>query len=239
MKIPEPHENRGLGLEGGLSSGRPLIVGTLHERSGLAVARRLSNDDRKVDLLEARLDCLAGISLPDAWNLPVIATARHPGEGGAGNLSLKARRAMLHEAVSWASALDIELRSARRMEEIVATAHQHGRTVIISHHDFVRTPSAASLRSLALRAMDAGADLFKLAAQVGTPSDLLTLAEFQTGPNPLPVVTMGMGSAGRFSRVVLAGMGAPLCYGWLGKPQVSGQWPALGLRSLLESVLPG
>jgi 3-dehydroquinate dehydratase-1 len=169
----------------------------------------------------------------------MIATARHPGEGGSGNLSLKVRRGMLEEAVSWASALDIELRSVSRMEEIIATAHQHGRTVILSHHDFVRTPPRSALHSLALKARDAGADLFKLAARLRDPSDLIRLAEFQAGSNPLPVVTMGMGPAGRFSRIMLAGMGAPLCYGWLGKPQVPGQWPALGLRSLLETVLPG
>jgi len=55
---------------------------------------------------------------------------------------------------------------------------------------------------------------------------------------PIPVTTMGMGPAGRFSRLVLSGFGAPLCYGWLGKPQVPGQWPALELAGLLAGMLP-
>ena len=68
--------------------------------------------------------------------------------------------------------------------------------------------------------------------------DLLRLIELQSGATRVPVTAMGMGPAGRFSRLVLSGFGAPLCYGWLGKPQVSGQWPALELAELLARVLP-
>jgi 3-dehydroquinate dehydratase-1 len=70
------------------------------------------------------------------------------------------------------------------------------------------------------------------------PRDLQRLIEFQSGARNLPVTAMGMGPAGRFSRIVLCGFGAPLCYGWLGNPQVSGQWPALELRGLLSGILP-
>jgi len=132
----------------------------------------------------------------------------------------------------------VELRSARFLAPVIAAAHQRGATVILSHHDFRTTPGLASLRSLAGRAADHGADLFKVAVTLGTPSDLSRLIEFQRSPTPIPVATMGMGPAGRFSRLVLAGFGAPLCYGWLGKPQVPGQWPALALRALFDQVLP-
>lgn len=145
---------------------------------------------------------------------------------------------MLQDAVSWSAAVDVELRSARALAPIIAEAHQHGRTVILSHHDFKATPSLKSLRSLAVKAAGSGADLFKVATFLRDRSDLMTLIEFQAGSSPVPVVAMGMGNAGRFSRMVLAGFGAPLCYGWLGKPQVPGQWPAEDLRSLLNGVLP-
>jgi 3-dehydroquinate dehydratase-1 len=121
---------------------------------------------------------------------------------------------------------------------VVAEAHQHGRTVILSHHDFGGTPTVNALRKLCSRSADAGADLFKVATMLRDGRDLQRLIEFQMGPAKIPMVTMGMGPAGRFSRLVLCGFGAPLCYGWLGKPQVPGQWPALQLRRLLDEVLP-
>ena len=229
-----------------LSLGRPLAVGTLHNAAGVKVLKTLNGKltactRRKIiplDLLEARLDSVSIGTLPTAWPLPVIATARHPEEGGKRNLSVKRRSSLLQEAIPWASALDIELRSAREMAPVIASAHQNGRTVILSHHDFVTTPTLANLKKLASRAADEGADIFKVATQLGNQSDLLRLIEFQMSEQKIPVTTMGMGVAGRFSRIVLCGFGAPLCYGWLGTPQVSGQWPALELAGLLAGVLP-
>jgi 3-dehydroquinate dehydratase-1 len=145
---------------------------------------------------------------------------------------------MLSGAIPWAAGIDVELRSAKSMAQVVAEAHQRGCTVILSHHDFVGTPSLGVLNRLAVRAASEGADLFKVATSLERPADLRKLIEFQTVASPVPVVAMGMGPAGRFSRVVLAGFGAPLCYGWLGSPQVPGQWPAAGLRVLLDEVLP-
>ena len=229
-----------------LSGNRPLVVGTLHEASGLQIlgklaagaARALPEFPDMPDILEARLDCLSPRRLPSYWPVPVIATARHPDEGGSGNLPQATRRLFLEEAMPWASALDIELRSARSLAPVVAQAHQHGRTVILSHHNFKSTPSLAVLRRLASRAVDQGADLFKVATFLRSPGDLRRLIELQLSSAGLPVAAMGMGPAGRFSRLVLSGFGAPLCYGWLGKPQVAGQWPALRLRELLDEALP-
>lgn len=227
------------GLHHLLSEGRPLVVGTLHEATGLrAIASGKAAATKGIDLLEARLDHLAGRKLPATWPLPVIATARHPSEGGAGGLASPVRRDLLAEALAWASAIDVELRSVRSLAPVIAQAHQCGATVILSHHDFTSTPGTAALRALARRAADQGADLLKVAVTLRDPSDLVRLIAFQEASSPIPVATMGMGPAGRFSRIVLSGFGSPLCYGWLGCPQVPGQWPAAALRDLFDQVLP-
>ncbi len=242
-----------MSLQSLLSLGRPLVIGTLHEPSGLeflsdfttakpkrrkALSERTADIPLPLDILEARLDSLPPRSLPASWPLPMIATARHPDEGGKGKLSITRRRALLEGALSWASALDIELRSSKELAPVIAAAHQHGRTVLLSHHDFESTPSQSVLRKLAVRAADQGADVFKVATFLESRSDLQRLIEFQMSDLPIPVTTMGMGPAGRFSRLVLSGFGAPLCYGWLGKPQVPGQWPAMELAGLLAGMLP-
>jgi len=222
-----------------LSKDRPLIVGTLHDATGLKWLKGAPKTTlRDLDLLEARLDSIGHLELPKKWPLPVIATARHPGEGGVGNLSLTKRRDLLASALPWAAAIDVELRSAKVLAPVIAEAHQAGSTVILSHHDFKGTPSLGVLKKLASRAASEGADVFKVATLLRDPKDLQRLIDLQLSSPGIPVVAMGMGGAGRFSRLVLSGFGSPLCYGWLGKPQVSGQWPALRLRSLFSEALP-
>jgi len=221
-----------------LSRGGALVVGTVHDRAGLRLVKFPYSRLRGIDVLEVRLDSVGEWNPPSGLSLPLIATARHPGEGGGGNLPVSERRRLLQESLPWASALDIELRSAHALADVVAQAHQLGRTLILSHHDFKATPSPAVLKNLADRAADQGADLFKVATFLRDPRDLQRLIGLQLSAAKVPVVAMGMGGAGRFSRIVLSGFGSPLCYGWLGRPQVPGQWPALRLRELLAEVMP-
>jgi 3-dehydroquinate dehydratase-1 len=47
---------------------------------------------------------------------------------------------------------------------------------------------------------------------------------------------MGMGQLGCASRLLFAKAGSVLNYGWLGAPQVAGQWGAREFRRLLELV---
>jgi 3-dehydroquinate dehydratase-1 len=49
---------------------------------------------------------------------------------------------------------------------------------------------------------------------------------------------MGMGPLGKVSRLVLAAAGSRLNYGYLDKPQVKGQWPALELVRRIGEVAP-
>jgi 3-dehydroquinate dehydratase I len=236
-----------LSLQPLLQKGNTLVVGTLHDCKGIGFMRKAVQKPslfKGVDLLEVRLDTLSSAQIPELVELialrhcPIIATARHPQEGGGGNLSQSSRAYLLESSLPWASALDIELRSVRGLSPMIARTHQLGKTLILSHHDFIGTPTLQSLKKLASRAADQGADLFKVATLLRDRRDLQRLIDLQLSQTAVPVVAMGMGAAGRFSRVVLAGFGTPLCYGWIGSPQVPGQWPALALREILNEVLP-
>jgi len=106
--------------------------------------------------------------------------------------------------------------------------------VILSYHDFEATPSLKKLRETIRKARDAGADIPKIATLLKTPSDAARLLEAFDGAGP--VALMGMGALGRASRLLLAQAGSALNYGWLHKPQVSGQWSAAELRRILDRL---
>jgi 3-dehydroquinate dehydratase-1 len=218
---------------------RPLVVATAHTLRGLTQAARLPRG--KVDLVEVRLDLLQRQEaqlerLMPALKVPVLLTARHPAEGGAQGTVAAQRRAMLERFLPAAAALDVELRSTRALRPVLEAAAS-GAVRIVSFHDFIRTPSLPTLRKVVRSAQAAGADVVKIATQLRSAADLATLLQLQAGSSG-PLATMGMGPLGRVSRLVLAAAGSRLNYGYLDRPQVPGQWPALELREMMRRVLP-
>lgn len=219
----------------------PAVVGTVHSSRSLAAAQKVRNSD--CDWLELRVDnffpdlqklrCLA-----PALPLPRIVTLRHRSEGGAVSaITARERRAAYLEFLPVAGLADIELRQCVQMKEVIRQAKQAGTGVVLSYHDFRRTPGLEKLRELARRAREAGADIFKVATLTASERDLAVLIEFLSDEKGrLPLSVMGMGSYGRISRLVLAKAGSCLNYGYLGTPNASGQWPAALLKARIAEL---
>lgn len=216
------------------------VVATVHTTGGLRQSARLG--PREVGFVEVRLDALSqGVhavesALPRIAP-PVLITARHGAEGGVGRLGVTRRRDLLGQFLLRADALDVELRSVAPMTGLLQEAHRRGITRVISFHDFRGTPNLGQLRAIVLRAIRAGADVVKIATHLRSAHDLSALLLLQSAAK-VPLATMGMGPLGKVSRLVLAAAGSRLNYGYLDKPQVNGQWPALELVRRLKEVMP-
>lgn len=216
------------------------LVATVHTPAGLRQARALAASE--FGFVEIRLDTLSGAEGDLAGAVsriraPLLFTARHQAEGGAGRLSAAKRRDLLEAFLPAARAVDVELRSAGAMAGLLENAHRQRITRVVSFHDFRGTPGLPRLREVVRRARRAGADIVKIATMLGGPRDLAVLLMLQ-GAAKVPLATMGMGPLGKVSRLVLAAAGSRLNYGYLDKPQVAGQWPARELALRLGEVLP-
>lgn len=221
-----------------LASGN--VVGTIHSPGALAAALKLR--PRAVDFLELRVDAFADAaecarlerSLPHL-RAPLLLTVRRPSEGGTGRLSLAQRRALFLRFLPHASLVDVELRCAEALDEVIAAARAQGARVILSHHDFHKTPSPERLRTLWRAARRAGADVFKVATMADKARDVSVLLDFLTARRTAPpaLAVMGMGAFGKVSRLMFAQAGSVLNYGFLDRPQVPGQWPAEQLKECL------
>lgn len=218
-----------------LASG-PLIVGTVHSKGSLRIAAKLVVSD--VDVLEFRIDALANElasaeRVMDATPLPILLTVRHPAEGGMNALDAKRRNELYRRFLPHAAFLDIELSSLPAFADIAAEAHSAGCAVVVSNHDFKKTPPTAQLIEREKRAFDAGADIFKLACHTEKVSEFTRLLEFTARPVKGLRSVMGMGRFGRASRLALAEVGSVLNYGYLHQPNAPGQWEARELRKLI------
>ena len=215
---------------------RPRIVGVIASRADLERAVRMR---RPPDLFELRLDRLASAAdqmekiLP-TLRKPLIITARHPQEGGAGKLQLRQRRDLLARFLNHADYIDVELRSASALQSLLKLAGEKNVRRIISWHNFKSTPSAQILAAKAREAKSHGADIFKVATRTDTPIELGRLVEFMTSNGlDLAVAVMGIGKLGAISRVLLARTGSVLIYASVGAAtDVEGQLSLEQLRAL-------
>lgn len=221
-----------------LEPGRPLVVGSFGDAKSLGEAD--PSDTRSAcDLVEVRLDLLPGRrggSRP--WEhlaaIPLLFTARRGDEGGAGELPAAERQKLIEAVLADAACFDIEVASIGEMSGIIATLAGQGTPWIASYHDFSRLPDSETLRTAAVRARDAGASAFKVAAKLENTADLARLADFQLADHDIPVASMGMGPLAPVSRLLCAQCGSVLNYGFLGDtPTAPGQWDAALLKTCI------
>src|SRR5438046_72840 len=143
---------------------RPRIVGVIASRVDLDRALRMR---RPPDLFELRLDRFPAAVVDRLENMlpklgaPLIITARHPQEGGAGKLSLRKRRALLTRFLTRADYVDVELRSARAMRRLLALPGKKKVCRIISFHSFKSTTRARLVSATAYTAKELCSDFLK------------------------------------------------------------------------------
>lgn len=220
-------------------SGSPRTVGVIATPRGLEVALALRRS--AVDFLELRLDAFSADSdvlLRAAPKLraPLIVTVRHRLEGGVSKLTAARRRELFSRFLPRASAIDVELRSVNELARVISEARTGGLPLILSHHDFRRTPGEKHLHKLATLALDAGADILKIATTTLSAADVATLLRFLASETRLPLSVMGMGEFGKVSRLLFAACGSVLNYGFLDTANASGQWPAELLKTRIAEV---
>ncbi len=209
------------------------VVAAVHSPAALRCALKIR--PHEVDLLEIRVDSFADdpesvIRVLPRLRVPLIVTVRHPAEGGAHRLSYRQRRDLFARFLPFAAFIDVELRSLEKLASTVIEARRAGVKLIASTHFFHRTPSAAELQRSIRQAHGAGADVAKLAALAAAPTALARLLALFCRRQPLPLSLMGMGRFGKISRLLFAQAGSVLNYGYLDKPNASGQWEAVTLK---------
>lgn len=185
----------------------------------------------------------------------LLFTFRTHHEGGARELSEKDYLEICEHAVSMGlcDLVDFELftgckerflkgASAPGPEEgplpgFLETARMHGVPVILSSHDFRKTPEPEELL-LRLRTMERlGAGIAKLAVMPKSEKDVLALlAATREAADTVscPVITMSMGAMGVISRVSGRLTGSCMTFGSAGRASAPGQLPAGTLSEILE-----
>jgi 3-dehydroquinate dehydratase-1 len=243
--------------------GRPLAGGALPAICVPLVARTAEGllaeaaaaAAQRPDLLEWRVDYFediartadvvtqAGRIKRQSGGLPLLFTCRAAVEGGEPVALSDDQVAELHAAVCAAGdvdLVDIEMAAdPRHLATVCRSARAHGQALVLSFHDFHRTPALDQLLARFRQAHALGADLAKVAVMPHTPGDVLTLlqATWQASRElPVAVAGMAMGPLGAVSRVGGGEFGSALTFAMGQNASAPGQLPIADLRAALDAL---
>lgn len=231
----------------------PLVCVPLvgHGEDDILQAARLAGVSG-ADLVEWRADYFDGVADRAAVlaiardvreaiaGIPLIFTLRSEAEGGQ-PVSLTGTDFAGHcvavcEA-SIADFVDVEMRARpENLETVKAAAVANGVGLILSYHDFEKTPDAASLFEIFSRAERLGGDVAKVAVMPNSPDDVLTLLTATLRARRelrIPLIGISMGDYGVVSRMTGWLFGSSVTFAAGEGSSAPGQMPVGDLNRVL------
>lgn len=190
----------------------------------------------RMDLADDPLDAL------DAYDgeLPILATNRPTWEGGEAEEEGRLDELLTAARLDAVEAVDLELRTARESPALPEDFRAAGADVVVSSHDFERTPAFEDLWNTVEAAIEHG-DVAKVAVHAESTDDTLRLLRVvhEATKAGIPVGGMSMGEVGTHTRVVAPLYGSKLTYAPLAADEFSsapGQLSLDEVASFLEAT---
>lgn len=174
---------------------------------------------------------------------PILTTFRSKKEGGVREISsdsyVKLNKALI--TTGEVDIIDVELFIGDDIvKEIVEFAHNHNTKVIISNHDFDKTPTQEEIINRLCKMQELDADIPKIAVMPQTVEDVLTLLsatnKMVTKYADRPIITMSMSGLGAVSRLSGEIFGSALTFAAAKTASAPGQIPIDELKQTLEVI---
>ncbi len=238
-----------------IGEGKPKIVVPIVARTEEEVEEQVKEArQQKADMLEWRGDWFDGIF---DWErvenvlrqlrkyvgeIPVLFTFRTANEGGEKEISRdEYRRLNIEVAKSkMADLIDVEGVAFENADSLIEELKELGSKVIVSSHDFNKTPQKNEMIRRLCEMQKMGADIVKLAVMPQSVKDVLELLAATEEMNRLyakqPIVTMSMAGQGVISRLAGELVGSAMTFGTAGKASAPGQIDVKELDFILTTI---
>ena len=176
-----------------------------------------------------------------AKSIPLILTCRIDREGGFQKINRDMRLNLILESIKTGllDMVDIELvNDAAFIGSVLDTAKQHDVKVILSYHNYEKTPDENFILERLSYTQNLGADIAKIAVMPKDIKDVLILlnATFKArtkGLLKIPLVTISMGAKGVVTRLMGGLFGSDITFASGKKASAPGQIPIEDLRKTL------
>lgn len=198
----------------------------------------------RADLLEdiedlTKVNQVLSVIRKELYPIPLLFTFRTHREGGNKTMEDSYYKVLLIEVMKTKEIdlVDVELFSTN-VTEIVESAKENDVVVVMSNHDFEKTPAKEEIIWRLRRMQELDAHIAKIAVMPNNPSDVLTLLDATHTMQSLyadrPIITMSMASTGAISRLAGEVFGSAATFGSGVASSAPGQIPAHDLKHILE-----
>ena len=245
-----------------IGTGRPKICVPITASSREAICRKAGElSGLPFDLVEWRADWYEGVKeqgqaaevLKDLRNIlgdvPILFTFRSKTEGGERELDIADYLDLNRQAAAsgCADLVDLELMTGLEagedcLRDTISFIKAQGAKVLMSSHDFDKTPFNEELIRRLFEMDRLGADILKEAVMPQDRADvlrLLTVTEQVSRQISRPLVTMAMGGLGVVSRLTGEAFGSAITFGSAGVSSAPGQIDVQTLNEVLHTVHTG
>lgn len=205
------------------------------------------------DLIELRIDFYENIhdlkqvhelllQVRQQTNLPLLLTYRSLKEGGYIQLTDQEYLSLVQTACQsgCVDIVDIELESGNMLVyQLVEIAHQNHVKVLMSYHDFEKTPTVMEMKERLEKMEIMGADICKIAVMPFSYKDVIQLLNTTMEMSQKltkPLVTMSMGKIGKITRIVGELVGSSITFASVGQSSAPGQLTLEEMQTLLEVI---
>jgi len=219
----------------------PCIAVPFRDRTPPAAIRKAKREgagiaELRIDLFSSAAPAHVLREIRKFHAFPTIATLRSRREGGSWRGGEKERLSLFRAVLPRVDAVDIELSSGTILKEVAGAAHKAKKTVIISFHDFRKTPSAPRLAAVLRQAKSRGADIVKIAAFARSADDVKRLADFTLANRSKNLIVIAMGKKGTVSRILFPALGSLVTFAHGGQRTAPGQLSCRALAGLLKQL---
>ena len=213
---------------------------TIAEKTPKKLNSVLKKALKKSDYAELRFDFLKPSQVPDALELvkknlkKCVCTLRPTSEGGKFSGNEKERISILKLIAEYHPFLiDVEYNTLKRNKNLVKFIKKSKTDILVSWHDFNKTPNSSSLNQL-LKQMRKFSKFVKIVTSAKKSNDtsrILSLYSHATNTN---LIAFAMGDIGRISRILCLHLSSPFTYVTLGKPVAPGQFSLDAIKSIVN-----
>ncbi|MBR2696576.1 MAG: type I 3-dehydroquinate dehydratase [Parasporobacterium sp.] len=241
---------RNLEIGGGRPKVCAIVLGET-EREILDLAERANAEN--CDMIEFRADHYKKILDLDAAKTilgkvrkicrkPIIFTFRRKEEGGKTAVSLEYyKKLLLVTAQNWyADLIDVEASAIGDDKDFVYKLKDYGAFIIISKHDFDKTPTQEEIIQNFFDMKDLGADIVKAAYMPNNKKDVLNLItateNLTSAMDFCPVVAISMGHLGMITRILGEFIESAITFASITKSSAPGQINIDSLEAVLDII---